>query len=117
MLTEKTFDNGSLLINYAEGPASGVPLVLLHGLPSRWQEFQILIPALTEKWHVYALDARGQGKSGRTPGHYYSQYYADDVISFLDSWVNQLVSLECLRVEEQALRLVRVFPIISAHLL
>jgi hypothetical protein len=38
MLTEKTFDTGSLKINFAEGPANGMPLVLLHGGTARWQE-------------------------------------------------------------------------------
>jgi hypothetical protein len=32
MLSEKSFDTGELLLNYAEGPASGPPLALLHGL-------------------------------------------------------------------------------------
>ena len=38
MLIEKYFDAGSLKINFAEGPANGTPLVLLHGATARWQE-------------------------------------------------------------------------------
>ena len=32
MLTEKRFTSGEVTINYAEGPAAGPPLLLLHGL-------------------------------------------------------------------------------------
>ena len=58
-------------------------MVLLHGLPSYWQEFLPILPTLCLQWHIYALDFRGQGKSGRAPGQYLSKYYADDVEQFL----------------------------------
>src|SRR5262249_53377431 len=70
MLTEKTFDTGTLIINYAEGPAHGVPLVLLHGGTGRWQTFLTVLPLLAMRYHIYALDLRGHGLSGRTPGAY-----------------------------------------------
>ena len=68
MLKEQPFDTGRVTINYAEGPASGPPLVLLHGIISRWQYFLPIIPNLSIRWHIYALDFRGHGKSGRVPG-------------------------------------------------
>ena len=36
MLEEKNFDTGVVHLNYAEGPDSGPPLVLLHGRGDRW---------------------------------------------------------------------------------
>ena len=83
MLIERSFNTGSVTINYAEGPDSGPPLVLLHGLPGRWQEFTPVLPALILQWHMYALDYRGQGKSGRSPGRYASRYYIEDIEAFL----------------------------------
>jgi len=83
MLPEKFFDTGELTINYAEGGESGPPLVLLHGLTGRWQDFQPVIPQLTPKWHVYGCDLRGHGKSGRIAGHYYLTDYLRDLIAFL----------------------------------
>ena len=38
-LVERTIDTGQVVLNYAEGPAHGAPLVLLHGLGRRWQIF------------------------------------------------------------------------------
>ncbi|MFN2234860.1 MAG: alpha/beta fold hydrolase [Anaerolineales bacterium] len=83
MLKESLFDTGTTQINYAEGPHSGPPLVLLHGYPGCWQEFLPIMPTLSLLWHTYALDFRGQGKSGRVPGHYQSKYYVVDVEQFL----------------------------------
>jgi pimeloyl-ACP methyl ester carboxylesterase len=85
MLQEKIFDTGEISINYAEGPPSGPPIVLLHGLPGRWQEFLPLLPSLTMRWQIYALDSRGQGKSGRVPGKYRPEHYIADVTAFLQT--------------------------------
>lgn len=38
MLVEEVFDTGVVAINYAEGPPSGAPMLLLHGLPGCWQD-------------------------------------------------------------------------------
>ncbi len=41
------------------------------------------MPDLAADWHLYAPDFRGHGKSGRVPGAYRLQDYADDMIAFL----------------------------------
>jgi len=79
MLTEKTFDTGTVAINYAEGPRAGPLLVLLHGIGSRWQVFLTTMPVLTQRWHVVAVDLRGHGRSGRVPGRYGLMEYVEDV--------------------------------------
>jgi len=84
MLEERKFDTGILAINYAEGPPSGPPLVLIHGGGDRWQHFLPIIPGLTMYWHIHALDLRGHGKSGRVPGQYRPEHYMEDVVTFLD---------------------------------
>ncbi|MFZ0480206.1 MAG: alpha/beta hydrolase [Terriglobales bacterium] len=78
-ITEHTFDAGEVTLNYAEGPANGAPLVLLHGLGRRWQVFLPVIPALSLRWHIFAVDLRGHGKSGRVVRGYHGTQYAEDV--------------------------------------
>ena len=82
-MRESSFDTGVVLINHAQGPPSGPPLVLLHGFPGRWQELLPIIPALSLRWHVHALDLRGQGKSGRAPDQYRPEHYTADIKAFL----------------------------------
>ena len=89
MLKEKTINFGSLEINYAEGPRAGSPLVLLHGFPGCWQELLFIIPSLVLQWHIYALDARGQGKSGRTSGQYLYKHFVADVEHFLQQRLDE----------------------------
>ncbi len=78
-ITEHRFDTGEVTLNYAEGPAHGAPLVLLHGLGRRWQVFLPVIPALSMRWHIFAADLRGHGKSGRVARGYRGTEYAEDV--------------------------------------
>ena len=82
-ITEHVFDTGDVRLNYAEGPANGPPLALLHGLGRRWQVFLPLIPALSMRWHIFAPDFRGHGKSGHIPRGYNGTKYAEDVVRLL----------------------------------
>src|SRR5512140_1646619 len=79
MLTEKSFNTGSLTINYAEGPTNGEPLVLLHGGTTRWQELNPLISELENNWHVFACDLRGHGKSDRADSYRAIDFFPDTV--------------------------------------
>jgi pimeloyl-ACP methyl ester carboxylesterase len=82
-MREHRFDIGVVTINYAEGPSSGPPLVVLHGGCGRWQYYQDIYPDLATRHHLYAPDFRGHGKSGRVPGSYRLQDYTEDTIAFL----------------------------------
>ncbi len=86
-LVEHTFDTGevqlSVRLNYAEGPPNGPPLVLLHGLGRRWQIFLPVIPALSLRWHIFAPDLRGHGKSSRVARGYHGSQYAEDIARLL----------------------------------
>jgi pimeloyl-ACP methyl ester carboxylesterase len=87
MIREKRFDTGAVKINYAEGPASGHPLVLIHGGGGCWQNLNPIIPSLATRWQIFAVDLRGHGRSDRVPGHYLPKHYVTDLIAFLDSQV------------------------------
>ena len=89
MLTEHTFTTDELTINYGEGPVSGPPMVLLHGLTLLWQNYQPLIPHFSADWHIYACDLRGHGKSGRVADRYLLADYIADTVAFLRSRVNE----------------------------
>ncbi len=95
MLEEKTFDTGEVIINYAESPPAGPPMVLLHGGGDRWQGFLPLIPNLVLRRQVYALDLRGHGKSGRVPGGYRPENYVKDVIAFFNRHCKEPAGLFC----------------------
>jgi pimeloyl-ACP methyl ester carboxylesterase len=56
---------------------------LLHGGAWRWQEYLSLIPGLGQGRHVYALDLRGNGRSGWVPDTYRLKDYAEDNSEFL----------------------------------
>lgn len=89
VLTEHRFHTGAVEINYAEGPSSGPPFVLLHGGSTRWQSGEVLLQALSDRWHVFAPDLRGHGKSGRVSGSYLLKEYVDDIAVFLQGVVRQ----------------------------
>lgn len=58
--------------SYGEGPNNGLPLVLLHGQGSRWEDYRRVLPALSQDHHVYAVDVYGHGRSDRLPPQQYS---------------------------------------------
>jgi len=93
ILIEKQFDGSAVRLNYAEGPEGGSPLLLLHGFTDRWQTWLDVIPALMLRWHVYALDHRGHGQSGRTRGGYARTSYASDATEFLRGIVGRPAAL------------------------
>jgi pimeloyl-ACP methyl ester carboxylesterase len=84
MPLEKTFNAKAVKLNYVEyGASSGKALVMLHGGAWRWQEYLSLIPSLGRRWHIYALDLRGNGRSGWVPGKYRLEDFADDIAEFV----------------------------------
>jgi pimeloyl-ACP methyl ester carboxylesterase len=83
MLNEHSFDTGTVALHYVEGPPAATPLVLLHGVTGRWQSFLPVIPLLSVRWHTYALDLRGHGRSGHAPPAYRFVDYSRDVCAFL----------------------------------
>jgi pimeloyl-ACP methyl ester carboxylesterase len=84
MFPEKFFDTGKVKINYLDyGSASLEPLMMLHGGAWCWQEYLSLIPSLSKRWRIYALDLRGNGRSGWVPGHYRVENFTEDNLEFV----------------------------------
>ena len=84
MSQEKFFDTGKVKINYLDyGSSSVEPLVMLHGGAWCWQEYLSLIPRLSQRWHTYALDLRGNGRSGWVAEHYRLEDFTEDTVEFV----------------------------------
>jgi pimeloyl-ACP methyl ester carboxylesterase len=80
---ERYFNSTEAAIFYMQSPPNGAPVVLLHGVSSRWQPFRSILPVLAEKYQVYALDLRGHGRSSHTPAAYNLGDFTRDVYQFL----------------------------------
>ena len=89
MLIEKSFDSGEVVLNYAEGPDNGPPILFIHGITDNWRSFLPIMPSITMRWHIYAIDLRGHGKSGHTTGHYTYRDYTRDLRKFIKKEINQ----------------------------
>jgi pimeloyl-ACP methyl ester carboxylesterase len=84
MPQEKIFDTGKVKINYLDyGSSSVEPLVMLHGGAWRWEEYLSLMPSLSQRWHVYAMDLRGNGRSGWVAEQYRLGDFTEDTVAFL----------------------------------
>lgn len=121
MLTEQTFDAAGLTISYDEGPPSGPPMVLLHGLTLRRNGYRDLIAHFTPDWHVYSCDLRGHGRSGRVADRYRVVDYIPDIVAFLRDHVTEpativghsLGGLIALGVAKEAPELVRALVLLD----
>lgn len=77
---------GKFRIHYAVSSGAGKPLVLVHGLEGRWQDWLPLIPDLIKGgYKVYALDLVGFGHSDRPDVDYSIALQTDILRQFLDS--------------------------------
>jgi pimeloyl-ACP methyl ester carboxylesterase len=76
------------VLNYAEGPDNGPPLVLIHGQGSQWEDHALVLPELAERHHVFAVDVPGHGDSDRLPADLYSNV---DVATLLAGFMEQQV--------------------------
>lgn len=62
-IIEKTAQVGEVKFNYAEGPDNGPALLLLHAQMLDWYTYSEALPELSKKFHVFAVDYPGHGKT------------------------------------------------------
>ena len=84
---EKTFTTDGTTINYVEGPDNGLPLLLIHGQFVDWESYQLVLPELSQHFHVFAVDCEGHGKSSKNPDRYNVQAMGMD----LDAFIQQVI--------------------------
>jgi 2-(acetamidomethylene)succinate hydrolase len=76
-----TLSNG-LSLHYYEWPGRGPTLVFLHPSSGYGRMWEWTVNELGDRFHVYALDQRGHGDSGRPDGDYSAEEYAQDLYLF-----------------------------------
>lgn len=84
-IQEQLVDLGEVELNYATlGDASKPALLLVPGQTESWWGYEAVMPKLAERFQVFAVDLRGQGRSTRTPGRYTLDLIGGDLVRFLD---------------------------------
>jgi pimeloyl-ACP methyl ester carboxylesterase len=76
--------DGIMLWHATFGPASGLPVVLLHGGLANSDYFGLLVPALAKDHPVIVIDSRGHGRSGRNATPLSYDLMAQDALALLD---------------------------------
>jgi len=117
----KTFTTraGQRLAYYADGPASGAPLVLIHSInaaPSSY-EMKPLFDHYRTQRPVYSLDLPGFGQSERPAGPYTPNLFSDAISDFLTQVVTQPAAVVALSLSaEFTARAVAAVPDLVASL-
>jgi non-heme chloroperoxidase len=77
---------GRVTLPYVEqGDASGVPMLLLHGVTDSWYSFEPVLPHLPASIHAFALTQRGHGDADRPAAGYRTRDFSEDVAAFADA--------------------------------
>lgn len=74
--------------NFMTGGGEGPPIVFLHGVLRRWQDFWPVIPDLGSRYKLYAADHRGHGRSSWGK-RYLVQDYVEDAVAFVKKVVGR----------------------------
>lgn len=88
----QTIGIDGLTFHYADWGGSGPPLVMLHGLSGHSRTWDHTAAALSDQYHVLALDQRGHGDTDWAP-EYGLRPMANDLLGFLDGLELRTVTL------------------------
>jgi non-heme chloroperoxidase len=92
-----------------QGDATGVPLLMLHGVTDSWRSFEPVLPHLPADIRAIAVTQRGHGDAPKPDSGYLIEDLADDAIGLLDeldidravvvghsmgSWVTQRLAID-----------------------
>jgi non-heme chloroperoxidase len=92
-----------------QGDATGIPVVMLHGVTDSWRSFEHVLPHLPDDIRAIAVTQRGHGDAPKPEGGYRVDDLAADVVSLMDdlgieravvvghsmgSWVTQRIAIE-----------------------
>jgi pimeloyl-ACP methyl ester carboxylesterase len=87
---EQLVDLGEIRMNYAvAGSPDSPPLLLVPGQTESWWGYEQVMGPLAERFRVYAVDLRGQGRSTWTPGRYTLDLFGGDLVRFLERVVGR----------------------------
>ncbi len=87
---EQLFHTGELTMNYATAGDAGRPaLLLVPGQTESWWGYEAAMGVLKDSFQVFAVDLRGQGRSGRTPGRYTLDNMGNDLVRFIQGVIGR----------------------------
>lgn len=89
-IVEKTARVGDVDFNYAEGPNNGPALLLLHAQTLDWYAYNGVLPELSTKFHVFAVDYPGHGKTA-VPADYEmtANRIGGDLVRFMETVIGE----------------------------
>jgi esterase len=82
--TSRNIGIEGLTLHYVDWGGNGAPLVMLHGLSGHARTWDHTAAALSDRYHVLALDQRGHGDSDWAP-RYGLRPMAKDLLDWLDA--------------------------------
>ena len=77
------------VINYGETNSEGPALLLIHGQMGSWEDYASVLPELSKKWHIYAIDVYGHGQSSHDESLYYIDKNGNDIIWFINNVIKE----------------------------
>ncbi|HEX4302520.1 MAG TPA: alpha/beta hydrolase [Rhizomicrobium sp.] len=87
---ERLFDTGEVSINYAHaGKPSSPALLLIPGQTESWWGYEAAMDLLRDDFEIFAVDLRGQGRSGRTPGRYTLDNMGNDLVRVIQNAIGR----------------------------
>ena len=87
---ERVVDLGEVRMNYATaGDPSSPALLLIPGQSESWWGYEQAMHLLLDRFQVWAVDLRGQGRSTWTPGRYTLDNIGNDLVRFLSKVVGR----------------------------
>jgi pimeloyl-ACP methyl ester carboxylesterase len=89
-IVQKTAQVGEVNFNYAEGPDNGPAILLLHAQLLDWYTYSSVLPELSTKFHVFAVDYPGHGKT-TCPADYpmTANQIGSDLASFIQTVIGE----------------------------
>lgn len=88
--TIKRAQVGDVNLSYAEGPDNGPPLVLLHAQHMDWFSYSRVLPALSERFHVFDIDYPGHGATIVPDGYpMTANRMGADLASFIETTIGK----------------------------
>lgn len=79
-----TLASGLTLPYVEQGPATGTPVLFLHGVTDSWRSFEQMLPHLPPTMRAIAVTQRGHGDASR-PDTFSYREMAGDVAAFMDA--------------------------------
>jgi pimeloyl-ACP methyl ester carboxylesterase len=89
---EHLADLGEVRLNYAMAGRPDCPaMLLIPGQSESWWGYEAAMRLLSDRYQVYAVDLRGQGRSTWTPGRYCLDVFGGDLVRFIDRVIGRPV--------------------------